>query len=283
MKTEIVTITPAMAEKWLKGTTSGNRPVRRTHVKSIAAQIEKGQWQLNGESIIVDDNGNIVDGQHRLLAIIHAGKSVDSIVVRGVNPDSFKTIDSGATRQAGDVLTLSGYKSGKALAAAINCIHACYASNGFYDTPRTTSGSQIQLTKVDYLRLVKEYDGCADSVSYIHARSNSVAVFRPGSFASAMHYIFGTENALARDAFFNAIANGLPHFTPSDSTVRLRKSYENTAKAREMKASAKCRYQTWRTAWDQFVVKYEREQRPLRFSETVMDASPRSRRLGVSI
>lgn len=283
MKTDIVTITPAMAEKWLNGTTSGNRSVRRTHVKSIAAQIEKGQWQLNGESIVIDDNGNVADGQHRLLAIIHAGKPVDSIVVRGVDPDSFKTIDSGIARQGGDVLTLSGYKSGKALAAAINCIHACYVSNGFYDTPRTTSGSQIQLTKVDFLRLVKEYDGCTDSVSYIHARSGSVAVFRPAAFASAMHYIFGTENSLARDAFFNAMATGLPHFTPSDSTIKLRKAYENTAKEREMKGSAKCRYQTWRTAWDQFVTKYEREHRPLRFTETVVDTKTRSRRLGASI
>lgn len=261
MKTETVTITPAMAEKWLAGTSIQNRPLKKSLVKFIADQIRKGQWQLNGETIILDDNGNVIDGQHRLRAIIEAEQSVRSIVVRGANPESFLTIDSGITRGGVDVLALAGYQYARNLGATANCIESFYASDGFYDTPRTIGGNGRRLSKRDYLELAKKYEACIPGVQFIHNASKACIVFRPPAFAAAMHYLFGLENPSARDRFFNAIHSGVPVFPENDPTIKLRRAYETQAKDRQMRGSAKFRYELWRTAWDQFKAKHEREQR----------------------
>ena len=94
MKTEVMTITPAMAEKWLAGTTFKNRNVSITAVNRYANDIQNGQWMLNGESIIIDDNGNVIDGQHRLRAILKSGASIQSVVVRGIDAATFRIRES---------------------------------------------------------------------------------------------------------------------------------------------------------------------------------------------
>ena len=65
----IETIDPETAAKWLKCNTR-NRPVRRGHVNFIAREISSGLWQLNGQTIVVSDTEDVLDGQHRLHAVI---------------------------------------------------------------------------------------------------------------------------------------------------------------------------------------------------------------------
>lgn len=104
--TEVVTITPTIASQWLKANTM-NRPVRRNHVKYLADEITKGNWELNGEAIIIAENEAIMNGQHRLMAVIDSGKSIRSLVVYGVDPEAFSTIDTGVVRSSGDAIYLN--------------------------------------------------------------------------------------------------------------------------------------------------------------------------------
>jgi hypothetical protein len=119
---EVVTITPAEATSWLRAN-EHNRPVRKNHVLFLANQIKSGLWQINGQAIVIADNEQVLDGQHRLLAIIESGKSIKTLVVYGITPEAFSTIDTGAVRSSADALYLHFNEHGigivKAVATAV--------------------------------------------------------------------------------------------------------------------------------------------------------------------
>lgn len=86
-----------------------NRPVRDQHVRRIVSQILDGKWRFNGDTIKISDDGSVLDGQHRLWAIIESKTAVETIVIRGIAREAFATIDTvRASRSGGDTLSLLG-------------------------------------------------------------------------------------------------------------------------------------------------------------------------------
>lgn len=108
---------PELAERWLTRNTK-NRPIRQRDVDRYARDITAGNWIMTGEAIKFDTTGTLVDGQHRLWAIIEAGQAVRMMVVTGLPPESQSVMDSGVKRKAGDALQLAGFKNANNVAAA---------------------------------------------------------------------------------------------------------------------------------------------------------------------
>src|ERR1700743_1377687 len=105
---KVMTITPEEAMQMLEANGS-NRPLNDQHVRRISRQIIEGKWRFNGDTIKISTGNDILDGQHRLWAIIEAKTPVDTIVVRGIEPDAFATIDTlRKPRSGSDVLALLG-------------------------------------------------------------------------------------------------------------------------------------------------------------------------------
>ena len=103
MKTVIETITPFIAKIYLKANTD-NRPLRPSHVKTLAYDMKNGHWQVTHQGIAFDDTGRLIDGQHRLHAIVEAGVPVEMSVTRGCSASAFSILDRGANRSASDIL-----------------------------------------------------------------------------------------------------------------------------------------------------------------------------------
>lgn len=108
MKSEVETITPATAQRYLLKNSPRNRPLRSSRVAELSRDILRGDWRLSHQPIAFDTDGNLIDGQHRLNAIIQTGISLQVMVTRGVDPESFDVIDRGLKRSAGDVLGIHG-------------------------------------------------------------------------------------------------------------------------------------------------------------------------------
>lgn len=103
-----ILIAPEMAMRLLEHN-SLNRPLSQAHVERIASQILHGKWRFNGDTIKIAEGGDILDGQHRLWAIIEAKAPVETMVVTGISPDAFATIDTiRKPRSLGDTVALSG-------------------------------------------------------------------------------------------------------------------------------------------------------------------------------
>jgi len=112
-------ITPKMAEAYLRKNIV-NRPVREMKVKQYMRDMLNERWnEETGETIIFDVEGNLVDGQHRLTAVLKSGKTLKWLVVRGVNSRAQRTINTGAPRTVGDQLHIEMGHSNASLLAAI--------------------------------------------------------------------------------------------------------------------------------------------------------------------
>ena len=131
----IETITPEIAEKMLV-TNVGNRDPKR---ESIAKAIENGEWVLNGATIVFDENGNLTDGQNRLMACIKSGKPIDTIVVRGIKRSAQITMDTGVKRVLADYLKLAGYPNYSAVGAIGLAVYRAeeYGLQGAFTMPKS--------------------------------------------------------------------------------------------------------------------------------------------------
>lgn len=79
------------------------------------AEMLAGRWKENGQPIVFEGNNYLVDGQHRLRAIIEADIPVKSLVVYGVDTDAAMTIDTGLSRTLGDVFMMRGVRNARLL------------------------------------------------------------------------------------------------------------------------------------------------------------------------
>ena len=113
----VETITPDLARSWLdRG--GPNRKLSERRVDLLVHAIRNDQWQLTGEAIILDAEGRVRNGQHRLEAIFRSGQPVQTLVVRNVHEDSFTVMDTGRSRSGADVLGMHGIANRIATASA---------------------------------------------------------------------------------------------------------------------------------------------------------------------
>jgi hypothetical protein len=114
---KLESITPELAAEWLEKNLR-NRNLRDSAVAQYARDMVNGQWLLTGEAIKFAEDGTLLDGQHRLAAIEKSGLTVDMFVVRGLENESQKVMDTNIRRGVGDMLKLAGYANHMALASA---------------------------------------------------------------------------------------------------------------------------------------------------------------------
>ena len=126
----VVRMTPALAEKILEANPL-NRPLRSGRVERYAKSMREGRWRMNGATIVIAKGGDLLDGQHRLWAIIESQQTIDMLVVEGIDPDVFATIDTGRPRSANDVFATVGLKNNTTLTSALRWL-------AWYETPAAT-------------------------------------------------------------------------------------------------------------------------------------------------
>lgn len=105
---EIAHVTPAKAAALIKRNTH-NRPVVASAVREYADLMASGMWRLTTEGIAISRDGVLINGQHRLLAIIDTGITVPITMWFGVEAEEFKIVDGGRKRTASQILSLEDY------------------------------------------------------------------------------------------------------------------------------------------------------------------------------
>ena len=113
-------ITPQMAEKMLEKNTV-NRPVSRGNVNSFSRSMQGGQWMLS--VIWLDADGNILDGQHRLLAVANSGTKQKFLIIRNAPQAQQDVLDTGKKRSIGDVLHFKGEENAQQLGAVARLVN----------------------------------------------------------------------------------------------------------------------------------------------------------------
>ena len=107
MKSNVMMVDPALAAAWLAKNAQHNRPMRPTVVAGYAQQMQRGQWQLTHQGVAFDVNGILIDGQHRLSAVVQSNCIVPMMVTMNAPSVSFEALDCGIGRTIGDRLRMN--------------------------------------------------------------------------------------------------------------------------------------------------------------------------------
>lgn len=110
MTTEILTITPDLA-KGILANNKGNRKLNDNHVNFLTGQMLAGKWLFTGDPIKISHEKRLLDGQHRLQAVVKSGKSQDFLIAKDLDDEIFNVLDTGKVRTAADVLSTQSIKN----------------------------------------------------------------------------------------------------------------------------------------------------------------------------
>lgn len=116
MKIDVQTIAPADAITLLAGAPPNRNLVRR-RVAAHADAMRNGQWRIDGAPIRLDTEGRLLDGQHRLAAVVEYGQPVEFVVISGLALESQLVMDTGKSRSLADYLTIQGVANARSVAA----------------------------------------------------------------------------------------------------------------------------------------------------------------------
>lgn len=187
LSTSVEIITPESAAELLEGNVA-NRHLRPALISRYAHDMRNGNWHLNGEPLLFNGDGRLLNGQHRLEACIEAGVPFQTLVIRGVATEAMPTIDTGDSRTLGDYLGIEGMTNASVVAAIVG-----WAMR--YDA--MVVGGQRQLhrpntSRSDQLRYVEQYQrGLAYSAKVVIA-SRQLLLGAPSIYGFA-HFI-GTRD-----------------------------------------------------------------------------------------
>lgn len=106
MHFQIERVTPSKAEHYLRSNTI-NRGMRPKRVKHYADQMTRGLWKVSPHGIVFGKTGRLLDGQHRLKAVIDSGTPVNMVVFTDVEDSLYDVMDAGMPRSLADRTGLS--------------------------------------------------------------------------------------------------------------------------------------------------------------------------------
>lgn len=167
----VVAVTPETAGRWLERNAK-NRKLSERDIAKYARDMAAGNWTITGESVKFDQDGKLLDGQHRLRAVIRSGVTVRLIVMRGIPTDAQKVMDTGRARTASDALSMGGASNTTMLAATAKLalgVQAGATDPGKFDVSHAEIETFVNehpslATAVEFARQVSRRTDCPASV-----------------------------------------------------------------------------------------------------------------------
>lgn len=202
IKHSVVMVTPDMAARWLESNTNNRNP-RQSGVSRYRADMEAGRWEMAGDPIRFASDGTLLDGQHRLMALaeLPEGTAIAFLVIRGLSKSSWRAMDQGIKRSAGDQLGRAGVRNASNVAAAAKRFIIWESGLLFRDakTHQAISAPQIE-------QWVEEHPDEVEHLSSVFhlVRQNDA----PPSVAGAAAIAFGRIDPAQSEHFFALLARG---------------------------------------------------------------------------
>jgi hypothetical protein len=209
----IETITPEIASSWLERCNSHNRDLQQSTVDTYASDMAAGRWHFNGDAIRFSRNGVLLDGQHRLWAIVQSGCTQTSVVVRGLPDPAQLTIDLGKRRTPKDQLHMADIPVSNSVAAAIGVYLTWQTGKFFGDQVRLkiTTPHKVEFAQQnpEIVRLLRSYEANATRVPCRPSVALAVSL--------KLHEIDDQD----ADDFFTSLATGA-NLAPNSPILTLR-------------------------------------------------------------
>lgn len=190
-------IGPSSAIKMLSNNPN-NRKLNRTRVDKYAQEMRDGLWKTNGDTIRIGADGQLLDGQHRLQAIIDSGLHLPFLVVDNLPNDSMPTIDTGMPRKSSQVLEIRGEKNSVALVSVIRTV---------YKLKSTEKLAKPFLSTQQIIDLIEKYTGIREAVSEVMAYKKDA--LSAVSILGAVYYEGKQKDQNLAARFLKMVATGV--------------------------------------------------------------------------
>lgn len=197
MQIEKKTIGPVLAAEILRQNTN-NRLVNKKLVDRYASDMANGNWRFIGDPIRRTQDGTLLDGQHRMEAVVKSDTKHEFLVITGLEAESQSVMDGGRPRRLGDVLRIAGEKHHVTLAAALTYVWGMDNSVNFAIATANWRPSTAAL-----LETLERHPGVRASCNAGQNLSTHIKV--PGSIATFRHYQFGLIDEEDRDDFWRRL------------------------------------------------------------------------------
>ena len=196
-------ISPDVAKEWL-GANHANRRLSDPVVTRLAGIIRRGEWMPDStDGIGLDHDGGVVNGQHRLTAIIEADTPIRALVVRNVRPSVIKVIDQGRGRTFTQWLQMQPrINQPNVVAPAVEWL---YRMNHGLEIAMPTA---VKPTIPQLLEVFTDHPRIVQSVDPAHEAYRRVGC-PPKSMLAAYHYAMASVDPELADDFYAGLATGV--------------------------------------------------------------------------
>jgi hypothetical protein len=203
IETRYVIITPSFANYLMKHRNPRNRKINKTRVNLFTNSMLNDKWRFNGDTIRFDYNGDMLDGQHRLLAIINSNKSQVVTLISGLDPSVFDSIDVGGKRSGSDTLSVNNVPSPTLTASVVKFIfafeHNKYSANR--NTVRNLANDEIH----QYYTALNDVDASVRFVGKMVKRGQHLLT---PSMLGGLHYILAQNDVDNANDFLEKVYLG---------------------------------------------------------------------------
>lgn len=200
MEVRPVKVTPRIAKDWLAKNLDNNRPTRERVIDKYAADMTEGLWKETGETIKFNVEGKLIDGQHRLHAIIKSKQTMTLWVAYGLPIESFTAIDTGSSRRFADLLHFEGTPYGIRVGGIVKWVDNYENGNPMnYGGTRTASSTQL------WERFRKDETHFIEAAKHASDLKRVVDATLAGGMA---YYLFNKIDEQTTHAFFESLKTG---------------------------------------------------------------------------
>lgn len=184
---QFVVVSPKLAAEFL-GKNTRNRKLRKWYAVALSEAIKRGEWIVSHQGIAFSESGALLDGQHRLQAVVLSGISVTMLLVTGIDDAAFQIIDRGMGRTYTDV---TGLPKKTAELAAI-------AARYLYKTSKPSPQQVITLANAGLQEIQEKIEGATSAnVKYLTSAPVRLAVAYMLMQGYAEDFVLGQYRALA--------------------------------------------------------------------------------------
>lgn len=199
----IVEISPARARALLEHCNKRNRAVDERRVAMYTQEIKAGRWLFTGEAIKISREGLLLDGQHRLWAVLEANVALPLLVITGLDPKAQEVMDQGMPRALHDALHLRGEPNPNYLAGALRAVAHYYR-----DGVPFQAGSNPGMSHGFALKLFDSGDNRERLHEALRFVTRQQQKWNSLSVMTGLHYLFEHADHERAIAFTHALLTG---------------------------------------------------------------------------
>lgn len=212
VRSQWMQVDPATAQRWLENNFR-NRPISDDVVAAYARDMTNGVWVPTHQGVAFSDRDELIDGQHRLHAIIRAGQTIRMMVtfglpakIEGHEMTTMDAVDRGRTRSVADQLKIQhGMKDGTIIAAICATLgRLCYGQR----TRRLSVGQTLEI-----------YRASEEPITFVIANRTKLPGVRSAGVLAGFAFALAAQPGDPIDRFYCSLQLG--EFPGERSPMRL--------------------------------------------------------------